>query len=89
MEFVFGFAVWIAIAIAGGFAFWAFYRGPETDRTLNYVFAMLGSWVGGMLGTSPYIWHEPTPLRFGALLGALLGTLMFTWVYHFVARKAL
>jgi uncharacterized membrane protein YeaQ/YmgE (transglycosylase-associated protein family) len=89
MEFVAGFIVWIAIAIAGGFVFWTFYRGPETDRTMTYVFALLGAAVGGMLGASPYIWHDPNPLRFGAVLGAMLGAALFPWVYHFAAKRAL
>lgn len=89
MEFVTGFLVWTAFGVAAGFALWAFYRGPETGRIMNYVFALLGAFVGGMLGVSPYIWHDPNPLRFGGLLGAALGAVLFTWMYHFTAKKAL
>jgi hypothetical protein len=42
-----------------------------------------------MLGMSGYIFHSPTPLRLGGLLGATLGAVGFTFIYHFIARKAL
>jgi uncharacterized membrane protein YeaQ/YmgE (transglycosylase-associated protein family) len=53
------------------------------------VFGIFGAFIGGMLGTSPYIFHDPTPLRFGSLLGAFLGAVFFSFLYHFIARKAI
>jgi uncharacterized membrane protein YeaQ/YmgE (transglycosylase-associated protein family) len=56
---------------------------------LAVVFGVFGAFIGGMLGTSPYIFHDPTPLRFGSLLGAFLGAVLITFLYHFIARKAI
>jgi hypothetical protein len=41
-----------------------------------------------MLGTSPYIHHDPLPLRLGGLVGAALGGFGFPFLYQFIAREA-
>lgn len=89
MQFFGGLAVWLAIGIAGGFLVRTVYRAPATVFVMSIVLAVFGAFIGGMLGTSPYIHHDPTPLRFGGLLGAVLGALFFSWLYHFVARKGI
>lgn len=88
MTFIAGFAVWIAFSIIGGFLVRTFYRAPHTDTWLTFVFALFGAFIGGMLGTSPYIHHDPNPLRLGALLGAGIGALAFSMIYHVAAKKA-
>jgi uncharacterized membrane protein YeaQ/YmgE (transglycosylase-associated protein family) len=88
MTFIAGFAVWIAFAAIGGFLLRMFYRAPHTETWLTFVFAFFGAFIGGMLGTSPYIHHDPNPLRFGSLLGAAIGAVAFTTIYHVAARKA-
>jgi uncharacterized membrane protein YeaQ/YmgE (transglycosylase-associated protein family) len=89
MEFTLGFIAWILIGLVGGFALNNFYRGPQTSLGLTLVFGFFGAFIGGMLGMSGYIFHSPTPLRLGGLLGATTGALGFTFIYHFIARKAL
>jgi len=89
MAFITGFAIWLAFGIIGGAIVRVGYKAAETTGVLTIVFAIFGAFIGGMLGTSPYIHHDPTPMRFGALLGAATGALFFSWCYHFVARKAL
>lgn len=89
MTFLGGLAVWVVIGLAAGFLIKTAYRAPETTPLLTLVFGFFGALIGGMLGTSPYIHHDPTPLRFGGLLGATLGALFFSWLYHYTARKAI
>jgi uncharacterized membrane protein YeaQ/YmgE (transglycosylase-associated protein family) len=89
MEFALGFVAWIIIGFVGGFALNNFYRGPQTSLGMSLVFGFFGAFIGGMLGMSGYIFHSPTPLRLGGLLGATLGATGFTFIYHFIARKAL
>ena len=89
MTFFGGLAVWLAIGIAGGFLVRATYRAAATVFIMTITLAVFGAFIGGMLGTSPYIHHDPTPLRFGGLLGATLGALFFSWLYHYVARKGI
>jgi uncharacterized membrane protein YeaQ/YmgE (transglycosylase-associated protein family) len=89
MEFIIGFAVWIALGLLGGFVMYFFYRGPETTQTMTLVLSSFGAFIGGMLGMSPYIHHAPMPLRLGGLIGATLGAFGFALIYHFVAKKAL
>jgi uncharacterized membrane protein YeaQ/YmgE (transglycosylase-associated protein family) len=89
MEFALGFVAWILIGMIGGFALNNFYRGPQTSLGLTLVFGFFGAFIGGMLGMSGYVFHSPTPLRLGGLLGATMGAFGFTFIYHFIARKAL
>lgn len=89
MEFTLGFIVWIAIGLVGGFALNNFYRGPGTSLGITLVFGFFGAFIGGMLAMSGYVFHAPTPLRFGGLLGATLGAVGFTFLYHYIAKKAL
>ena len=89
MEFIIGFAVWIALGLLGGFAMYWFYRGPQTSQAMSLVLSSFGAFIGGMLGMSPYIHHAPMPLRLGGLIGATAGAFGFALIYHFVARKAL
>jgi uncharacterized membrane protein YeaQ/YmgE (transglycosylase-associated protein family) len=89
MAFLTGFAVWLAIGLGSGFLMRTLYRASATVFIMTIVFGVLGAFIGGMLGTSPYIHHNPLPLRLGGLLGATFGSLFFTWLYHFTARKAI
>ena len=89
MTFVIGFLVWLALGIVLGLIMPRAYKAAGTEALLTVVFGIFGAFIGGMLGTSPYIFHDPTPLRFGSLLGALLGAAFFTFLYHFIARKAI
>jgi uncharacterized membrane protein YeaQ/YmgE (transglycosylase-associated protein family) len=89
MGFFTGLAVWLVIGVAAGLLIRTLYRATATAAALTVIFGMLGAFIGGMLGTSPYIHHDPQPLRFGSLLGAVLGALFFTFVYHYTARKAI
>lgn len=89
MTFVIGFLIWLAIGVAAGLLLFATYRGPTTTAFLSVFFGVAGVFIGGMLGTAPYVAHDPTPLRFGAMVGAVLGALLFPFIYHLVARKAL
>jgi uncharacterized membrane protein YeaQ/YmgE (transglycosylase-associated protein family) len=87
MSYIVGFLVWIAIAAVTGFLVRALYRTPGVAAALTFVFAFFGAFIGGMLGVSGYIFHDPSPLRFGALLGAVLGAAFFSGLYHFMARR--
>lgn len=89
MTFIVGFLVWAALGVVLGLIMPRAYKAAATEPLLTVVFGIFGAFIGGMLGTSPYIFHDPTPLRFGALLGAFLGSVFFTFLYHFIARKAL
>ena len=89
MTFITGFLIWLAIGIAAGLALHVSYRGPTTTTALSLFFGVAGAFIGGMLGVAPYVTHDPTPLRFGAMVGAVLGAALFPFVYHLVARKAL
>ncbi len=89
MSYVAGFLVWIAFAVVSAFVLWTVFRGPGTTRVVTFMFALFGTFIGGMLGVSGYIWHDPSPLRVGALIGALIGALLFPFIYHLVGKKAL
>jgi uncharacterized membrane protein YeaQ/YmgE (transglycosylase-associated protein family) len=86
--FIAGFAVWILFAVVAGFVVRTLYQADGTFTSLTFIFAFFGAFIGGMLGTAPYIFHAPTPMRFGALLGAAIGAAFFSFLYHFIARKA-
>ncbi|HEX7089192.1 MAG TPA: hypothetical protein VF192_03595 [Longimicrobiales bacterium] len=88
MEFVTGFLLWLAIGLIAGVAARATYRAAGTTALLTLLFGVFGAFIGGMLGTSAYIFHNPVPLRLGGILGAALGALFFSYLYHFMARKA-
>lgn len=89
MTFITGFLIWLAVGVVAGLVLRAVYAGPTTTAFLSAVFGVLGAFIGGMLGVAPYVTHDPTPLRTGALIGAVLGALLFPFIYHLVARKAL
>jgi uncharacterized membrane protein YeaQ/YmgE (transglycosylase-associated protein family) len=89
MEFVLGFVIWIFFGLVGGYLLNNFFRGPETTLLMTLTLGVFGAFIGGMLASSGYIFHAPTPLRFGALLGAALGGTGFPAIYHYIARKAL
>lgn len=89
MIFVTGFLIWLALGIGAGLLVRAVYRGPTTTAFLGMFFGVAGAFIGGMLGVAPYVTHDPTPLRFGAMVGAVLGALLFPFIYNIVARKAL
>jgi uncharacterized membrane protein YeaQ/YmgE (transglycosylase-associated protein family) len=89
MTYVIGFVIWLVVGIAAGVVVRAVYRGPTTTVVLAQFFAICGAFVGGMLGVSPYVTHDPSPMRFGGLLGAVLGAILFSYAYNAVARKAL
>jgi uncharacterized membrane protein YeaQ/YmgE (transglycosylase-associated protein family) len=87
--FMFGLLVWLVIGLAAGFSMRVLYRAAATVKVMTITFGVFGAFIGGMLGTSPYIHHNPVPLRLGSLLGAVLGSLFFTFLYHYTARKAI
>ena len=89
MTFIVGFLVWVAFGVVAGLIMPRMQKAAATEAWLTVVFGIFGAFIGGMLGTSPYIFHDPTPLRVGALIGALLGAIFFTFTYHYVARKAI
>jgi uncharacterized membrane protein YeaQ/YmgE (transglycosylase-associated protein family) len=87
MEFITGFAIWIAVGLVAAFVARAGYRAPATAAPLTFAFGIFGAFIGGMLGTSPYIFHDPVPLRIGSLIGAVAGAFFFTLLYHFAAKR--
>lgn len=87
MTFITGFAIWLFIGLLGAFVIRAVYRGPDTTVALTFAFGIFGAFIGGMLGTSAHIFHDPTPLRVGGLIGAVLGATFFTFVYNVAAKK--
>lgn len=88
MSYIVGFIVWLAIGLAGAFILRAGYRGPATTMPLTIAFGIFGAFIGGMLGSSAHIFHDPNPLRIGGLVGAVLGAVFFTLVYNLAAKKA-
>ena len=89
MIFFGGLAIWLVIGLAIGFLMRMFYRNALTEPILTVTFGVFGAFIGGMLGTSPYIHHDPSPWRLGGMLGALMGSLFFSFLYHFATRKAI
>jgi uncharacterized membrane protein YeaQ/YmgE (transglycosylase-associated protein family) len=87
--FMFGLLVWLIIGLAAGLAMRVIYQAQASVKPLTITFGVFGAFIGGMLGTSPYIHHHPVPLRIGGLLGAVLGSLFFAFLYHYTARKAI
>jgi len=79
-----GFAIGIVVVLVG------LVVNPVVISAIGGGIAIIfGAFVGGMLATSGYVYHQPTPLRVGSLIGAVLGGLMFTYLYHLVARKGI
>ncbi len=89
MTFFTGLLIWLAIGVVAGLVIRAVYRGPTTTMFLTIFFGVAGAFIGGMLGVSPYVAHDPTPWRLGGLIGAALGASLFPFIYNLVARKAL
>jgi uncharacterized membrane protein YeaQ/YmgE (transglycosylase-associated protein family) len=89
MAYVIGFAIWIVIGVVAALVIRTIYAATATAAWLTFAFGIFGAFVGGMLAVSGYVYHQPTPLRVGALAGAVLGSLMFTFLYHLVARKGI
>jgi len=87
--FAAGLALWLLIGIAAALTMRVVYKAAETATPVTFAFGIFGAFIGGMLGMSPYIHHNPVPLRFGGILGALLGAVFFTFLYHYTARKAI
>ena len=88
MVYVTGFLIWTFFGLAAAAVMRVVYRAPSTAPVLTYVFGFFGAFIGGMLGVSAYVAHNPYPTRLLALIGAALGGLLFTFVYHIVDRKA-
>jgi uncharacterized membrane protein YeaQ/YmgE (transglycosylase-associated protein family) len=88
LDFAVGFLIWIVFGVVGGLLMDRRYRAVGTESWLTVVFGVFGAFVGGMLGTSAHVFHDATPLRIGGLIGAFLGAVFFTFLYHFIARKA-
>ena len=89
MAFIVGFIIWLVLGVVAGLIMPRAYRAAATVPLLSVVFGVFGAFIGGMLGTSPYIFHDPTPLRVGSLIGAFIGAAFFSFLYHFIARKAI
>lgn len=87
MAFITGFAVWLVIGVVGGLVAHGLYRADHTVTALAVVFGVFGAFIGGMLGTSAHIFHDPVPLRVGGIIGASAGSLAFPFIYQFIARK--
>jgi len=88
MGFALGLLVWLGIAIAGFVVFRAVMgRRPNTVPWIAFMLTLFGTFVGGMLGVSGFIYNDPHPLRFGGLIGAVLGAALFSSVYYWAARK--
>ena len=88
MTFVVGFLVWTIFGVVAGIVVARMYKAAATEPLLTVIFGFFGAFIGGMLGSSAHVFHDATPLRLGGLLGALLGGVFFSFLYHYVARKA-
>jgi len=88
MTFITGFAVWIGIGIVGGVLARAIYRADGSAIMLAITFGVFGAFIGGMLGSSAHVFHDPTPLRMGGLIGAVSGGIIFPFIYQFIGRNA-
>lgn len=88
MVFITGFLIWLGFALLAGAIVWTVYRGTRTTAVLTFTFAIVGAFIGGMLGMYPYIYHQPVPTRVGGLIGAAAGAFFFSVVYQVVDRKA-
>jgi uncharacterized membrane protein YeaQ/YmgE (transglycosylase-associated protein family) len=89
MRYVIGFVIWIVIGLVAAGVMRIIARAAATSAPVTFIFGIFGAFIGGMLGVSGYVFHDPAPVRFGGLLGALLGAFFFTYLYHYMARKAI
>lgn len=89
MEYVVGLLIWTAIGLVAGALARMTYAADAAGAALTFIFAVSGALVGGMLGVSAYVFHDPEPLRVGGIIGAIVGSLFFAYLYHFAARRAL
>lgn len=87
MEYVIGFLVWLAIGLVVAGVIHTVYKGPDTAFVITVYLAVVGAFVGGMLGVSGYVYHLPRPLRPGGLVGATAGAMICAYLYHLVARR--
>lgn len=88
MGYALGFLVWLGIAVLAAVVFRAgFGRTPNTTPWIAFMLTLFGTFIGGMLGVSAYIYHDPNPLRLGGIIGALLGAALFSGVYFWAAKK--
>jgi uncharacterized membrane protein YeaQ/YmgE (transglycosylase-associated protein family) len=88
MRYILGFVIWVLIGLVAATVIRTIARGPDTSTLVNILFGLFGAFVGGMLGVSGYVFHDPAPLRFGGILGAVVGAFFFTYLYQYMARKA-
>ncbi len=89
MRYVIGFVIWIVIGLVVAGIVRIVARAAATAPPVTFIFGIFGAFIGGMLGVSGYVFHDPAPVRFGGILGALLGAFFFTYLYHYMARKAI
>jgi uncharacterized membrane protein YeaQ/YmgE (transglycosylase-associated protein family) len=89
LTFIVGFLVWIALGVVAGVIMPRAYKAAGTEAWLAIVFGICGAFIGGMLGSAAHVYHDATPLRIGGLLGAIFGAAFFTFLYNFMARKAI
>ena len=88
MGYGLGFLVWLGIAIVAFFVFRAVMgRTPNTVPWIAFILTVFGTFVGGMLGVSAYIYNDPYPMRLGGIIGAVVGAALFSSVYYWAARK--
>lgn len=87
MIYVTGLLIWTAIAVVVATIVRMTYRAPGTPAPLTYALTIFGTWIGGMLGVSGYVHHDPNPLRVGGIIGAIIGAFVFGYTYHIAARK--
>jgi uncharacterized membrane protein YeaQ/YmgE (transglycosylase-associated protein family) len=88
MEFITGFGVWLVLVIVGGVLARAVYRADGSVVALAITFGIFGAFIGGMLGTSAHVFHDPVPLRIGGIIGSVSGAFIFPFIYQFIGRKA-
>ena len=87
LNYIVGFIVWIVLGVALGVIMPRLYRAAGTEQIMAIVFGICGSFVGGMLGESANVFHDPNPLRVAGLIGAVAGAIFFTWLYQFIAHR--